>query len=102
MSRERLQKIIANAGLASRRTAEEWIRQGKVTVNGEVAGLGSKADPDRDAILIDGKLMADANDAMRYISTQVPGSSIQLEGFRKGKPISLQARVSERPTGQTR
>ncbi len=53
---ERLQKIIATAGIASRRKAEELILQGRVTVNGSVvARLGSKADPERDHIRVDGK-----------------------------------------------
>jgi len=55
VSKERLQKIIARAGLASRRAAEEWIRQGRVKVNGQVVDIGAQADPDHDAILVDGK-----------------------------------------------
>lgn len=51
---ERLQKIIAARGLASRRQAEEWIRQGKVTVNGSTAGLGDSADPETDEIMVNG------------------------------------------------
>ncbi len=55
---ERLQKIIAAAGLASRRQAEDLIRTGQVTVNGQVVDtLGTKADPDRDAIKVRGKLI---------------------------------------------
>lgn len=55
---ERLQKIIARAGLASRRQAEELIRTGQVTVNGKVVTeLGSKADPERDHIKVKGKLI---------------------------------------------
>lgn len=53
--KERLQKILAQAGLGSRRACEELIRQGRVTVNGIVARLGSSADPARDAIAVDGK-----------------------------------------------
>ena len=53
--KERLQKLIAQAGLCSRRRAEEWIAQGKVTVNGGLARLGDSADPETDAILVDGK-----------------------------------------------
>ncbi|TAM83589.1 MAG: rRNA pseudouridine synthase [Acidobacteria bacterium] len=53
---ERLQKIIATAGVTSRRKAEEMIVQGRVSVNGHVIReLGSKADADRDKILVDGK-----------------------------------------------
>lgn len=55
MSEERLQKILARAGIASRRKAEELIRDGLVTINGRIAGIGDKADPERDAIKVDGK-----------------------------------------------
>ena len=51
---ERLQKLIAAAGLCSRRKAEEWIQQGRVAVNGTPARLGGRADPDRDQITVDG------------------------------------------------
>lgn len=52
---ERLQKILAAAGVASRRAAEDLIRAGRVTVNGAVATIGESADADRDAIALDGK-----------------------------------------------
>jgi 23S rRNA pseudouridine2605 synthase len=56
---ERIQKIIANAGIASRRAAEEMMLRGEVTVNGKrVTELGSKADPERDHIKVGGKLIA--------------------------------------------
>ncbi|HYA25243.1 MAG TPA: pseudouridine synthase [Terriglobales bacterium] len=55
---ERLQKIIAAAGIASRRKAEELITSGLVTVNGQtITELGSKADPERDHIRVNGKLL---------------------------------------------
>ena len=58
MSEERLQKIIAAAGIASRRHAEELITAGRVSVNGQIASeLGSKADPERDSIRVDGRLL---------------------------------------------
>src|SRR5713226_4455119 len=58
MPAERLQKIIAAAGVASRRKAEELITAGRVVVNGNVVTeLGSKADPEHDHIRVDGKLL---------------------------------------------
>jgi len=55
MTRVRLQKLLADAGLASRRAAEEWIRGGRVRVNGKVALLGEAADPDADDVRVDGR-----------------------------------------------
>ena len=53
---ERLQKILSRAGIASRRKAEEFIAQGRVSVNGKtVTELGTRADPDDDMIRVDGK-----------------------------------------------
>ena len=58
MAAERLQKIIAAAGISSRRHAEEMIQQGRVSVNGQIVSeLGSKADPESDHIRVDGKLL---------------------------------------------
>ena len=58
MPAERLQKIIAAAGIASRRRAEELITSGRVSVNGQIVSeLGSKADPESDHIRVDGKLL---------------------------------------------
>ena len=51
---ERLQKIIAESGLASRRSAEEMILSGRVTVNGNKAALGDRADISKDTVLVDG------------------------------------------------
>src|SRR5215218_798489 len=58
MVQERLQKLIAQAGIASRRAAEELIKAGEVTVNGSiVTELGTKADPEKDHIKVRGKLI---------------------------------------------
>ena len=51
---ERLQKLIASAGLCSRRTAEEWIAAGRVRVNGALASVGDRADPETDTVTVDG------------------------------------------------
>lgn len=60
MASERLQKLIARAGVASRRKAEQLIVDGRVRVNGSVAGLGSSADPERDRIEVDGQALGRA------------------------------------------
>ena len=51
---ERLQKLIASAGLCSRRTAEEWIAAGRVRVNGALASIGDRADQETDTVTVDG------------------------------------------------
>ena len=72
MELERLQKIIAHAGFASRREAETMIREGRVTVNGRVVTeLGTKASPGRDHIKVDGKLITRA-ETHRYILLYKP------------------------------
>ena len=69
MAEERLQKIIAAAGIASRRHAEEMIEQGRVSVNGKIVSeLGSKADPETDHIRVNGKLL---HGAQRHVYLMV-------------------------------
>src|SRR4029079_1749551 len=69
---ERLQKIIARAGIASRRHAEELIRSGQVLVNGVVVTeLGAKADPEHDRVEAAGR-SAEAADARYYILNKPP------------------------------
>lgn len=69
---ERLQKILARAGVASRRKAEELIEQGLVTVNGRVAVLGEKADPERDAIKVEGRRIQPHKGEHRYLLLNKP------------------------------
>jgi 23S rRNA pseudouridine2605 synthase len=72
MEPERLQKIIAHAGFASRREAEAMIREGRVTVNGRVVTeLGSRANAGQDHIKVDGKLITRA-EPHRYILLYKP------------------------------
>lgn len=60
MVRDRLQKILARAGLGSRRAAEAWVAEGRVRVNGRVAALGESADPGVDDIRLDGRRVPSA------------------------------------------
>lgn len=82
---ERLQKIIARSGLASRREAEGWIREGRVTVNGRVVTeLGAKADPQKDRIKVDGKLLPQPP-LLYYLFHKPPGVITSLRDER-GRP----------------
>jgi len=72
MSEERLQRILARAGIASRRKAEEMIREGRVTVNGQVAEIGGKADSERDAIKLDGKRVQPHTGGFHYLLLNKP------------------------------
>ncbi len=71
---QRLQKIVAAAGVASRRKAEELIASGRVQVNGQVVTeLGSKADPERDHIRVDGKLLKKPQQFRYFMLKQAQG-----------------------------
>ena len=83
---ERLQKILARAGLASRREAERWIRDGRVRVNGVVVTqLGFKADPARDKIKVDDKLIREAP-SRRYYLFHKPVGLVTSLGDPQGRP----------------
>ena len=68
---ERLQKIMAQAGLGSRRACEQLIAAGRVLVNGKVATLGSKADPTRDRIVVDSQPLKQL-EQMVYVALYKP------------------------------
>ncbi len=68
----RIQKIIADAGLASRREAEDWIREGRVRVNGKMAKLGERADLETDAVRVDGKRIRPRTGPRSYVLLNKP------------------------------
>ncbi|PIR52983.1 rRNA pseudouridine synthase [Candidatus Peregrinibacteria bacterium CG10_big_fil_rev_8_21_14_0_10_49_10] len=70
---ERLQKILSARGICSRRKAEEYILQGLVTVNGQKAELGQKADPEVDDIQVDGKVVEARKDLLYYVLNKPAG-----------------------------
>ena len=89
MPAERLQKIIAAAGLASRRKAEELITRGRVQVNGKtVTELGSKADPEQDHIRVDGKLLRGPERHV-YLALNKPPGYITTASDPAGRPTVL-------------
>ena len=83
--KERLQKILAARGLASRRKAEEMIAAGRVTVNGMTAALGDSADPDTDEIKVDGALLPSMEKYV-YIMLNKPRGFVTTLSDEKGRP----------------
>lgn len=81
---ERLQKLIAAAGLMSRRAAEEEIAAGRVTVNGTAARLGDRADPERDLILVRGKPLPKPEEKI-YIMLNKPRGYVTTLHDEKGR-----------------
>lgn len=76
----RLQKILAGAGLGSRRQAEEWIREGRVQVNGRTASLGDQADPETDFVRLDGKRVRAQSGGKTYILLNKPRGYVTTMG----------------------
>ena len=93
MSEQRLQKLIAAAGVASRRHAEVLIAAGKVTVNGEVIKeLGTKADPDKDHIKVNGKLINPQLKSREkvYVLLNKPKGYLSSVSDPEGRPLATQ------------
>jgi 23S rRNA pseudouridine2605 synthase len=89
MPAERLQKIIAAAGIASRRKAEEMITSGMVEVNGQtITELGSKADPERDHIRVNGKLLRGAERQV-YLLMNKPKGYVTTVSDPEGRPTVM-------------
>jgi 23S rRNA pseudouridine2605 synthase len=84
MPAERLQKALARAGIASRRGAEELIRDGRVTVNGRVAGLGESADLEADAIAVDGRPIGQA-EAPVHVAVHKPRGYVSSSQDERGR-----------------
>lgn len=86
---ERIQKIISARGVASRRQAEEMIRNGRVTCNGRVCALGESADPEADTILIDGKPLPQSGEKV-YILLHKPRGYVTTLSDEKGRKNAAQ------------
>lgn len=87
---ERLQKILARAGIASRRKVEEMIQQGLVTVNGQVAGIGDKADPERDAIKVEGRRIQPHTGEYHYLLLNKPKGVMSTVSDPEGRPTVIE------------
>ncbi|PYC27603.1 23S rRNA pseudouridine(2605) synthase RluB [Aquipseudomonas alcaligenes] len=86
-SGEKLQKVLARAGLGSRRDIEQWITDGRVKVNGAIANLGARVEP-RDAISVDGQLLRreDAQVVRRVLIYNKPEGEICTRDDPEGRP----------------
>jgi len=85
---ERLQKVMAHAGVASRRKSEEIIAEGRVKVNGEiVTEMGFKVDPKQDQIIVDGEVISE--EKKRYILLNKPEGFITTVSDPEGRPTVM-------------
>ena len=90
MSQERLQKVLAHAGVASRRKAEHLILEGRVTLNGAVVTeLGTKADPQADYIKVDGKRVG-APERLVYLAMNKPKNCVTTVSDPEGRETVME------------
>ena len=85
---ERLQKLLSAAGVCSRRAAETYIAGGRVTVNGQPAELGQRADPERDDIQVDGKPLAPRAEHVYLLLNKPRGYVTTLADERGRKTVA--------------
>ena len=85
---ERLQKLLSAAGVCSRRAAETYIAGGRVTVNGQPAELGQRADPERDDIRVDGKPLAPKAEHVYLLLNKPRGYVTTLADERGRKTVA--------------
>jgi 23S rRNA pseudouridine2605 synthase len=91
---ERVQKVLARAGLGSRRTCDELVAAGRVTVNGEVAELGSRVDPDHDTIAVDGAVVGVRPGLVHYLLNK-PAGVVTTASDPQGRPTVVELVPSE-------
>ncbi len=86
---ERLQKILSGRGVASRRSAEKMITDGRLTVNGHTALLGESADPEKDEILLDGKPLPSISENV-YILLNKPRGYVTTVSDDRGRKTVME------------
>ena len=87
MSEERLQKLIAAAGIASRRGAEALIEAGRVTVDGRVASLGERADPGTSTVAVDGRPISMSADLVHLACNKPAGVTSTVRDRHAGRTV---------------
>ncbi len=93
-NRERLQKALARAGLGSRRTCEGFIADERVTVNGVVATLGDRVDPDQDEVTVDGVVVGVRPGLVHYVLNK-PAGVVTTADDPQGRPTVIELVPSE-------
>ena len=86
---ERLQKVLARAGMGSRRTAENLIAAGRVRVDGEVAILGRRVEPDHQRITVDGVPVSPSGDIVTYVLNK-PSGVVSTASDPQGRPTVVE------------
>lgn len=85
MPKERLQKIMAHAGVASRRASEKLIAAGRVRLNGKAAQIGDKADPEKDEIRLDGRIIPTSTPKLIYLALHKPRGVLSTTFDEEGR-----------------
>lgn len=93
-SGERLQKVLAAAGVASRRHVEEMVREGRVSVNGRPARIGQRVDPDVDTVEVDGSPISLRSDLVHYLLNK-PRGVVSTAADPQGRPTVLDGLPAE-------
>lgn len=86
---ERLQKVLARAGVASRRKVEEMIREGRISVNGTAAVLGQRVDLAVDAVKVDGRRVFERSGERRYLLLNKPAGCVSTRADPEGRPTVI-------------
>ncbi|HJZ48216.1 MAG TPA: pseudouridine synthase, partial [Roseiflexaceae bacterium] len=90
MSAERLQKVLASAGIASRRDCEELISAGRVSVNGKVVHVaGTRVDPEQDEIVVDGRPIGQIS-PRTYVMLHKPAGVVSTADDPQGRPTVVE------------
>lgn len=89
MDKERLQKVLARAGIGSRRACEELIEDERVTINGKVARLGDRVDPEHDLVEVDGVAIGVRPDLVHYLLNK-PAGVITTADDPHGRPTVVE------------
>lgn len=85
---ERVQKVLARAGLGSRRELEGWVTSGRIRINGRVARLGDRVDPDKDEVEVDGSPVPLAVATVHYLVNK-PAGVVSTAADPHGRPTVL-------------